>query len=172
MERRRGAGVVLGVLVVVTSVPVVSLIGDSLPVWALIFYLVAAALIGRTCYRLIWVDDLRDFEEPDDEVLTVEEIVQASREICLVRAFISEREFSGGRFSVGYRRSDVDAFFERLTSYLNATGPGVSVSWIRRKKFPWAMRETGYRQEEVDVLLRRVANDLESIIKSGRREKG
>ncbi|MFF9077883.1 DivIVA domain-containing protein [Streptomyces sp. NPDC014646] len=55
-----------------------------------------------------------------------------------------------------------------MSSYLAATGPGISVSWIRRKQFPWAIREAGYRQEDVDALLRRIANELEGIVKSGR----
>lgn len=172
MKRRKIAGVALGVLVIVTSVPVVSLVGDNLPVWAFISYLAVAALMGYACYRLIWIDDPGDFGGSGDEILTFEVIGQESREISLVRALISEREFSEGRFSAGYRRSDVDAFFERLASYLNMTGPGISVSSIRRKKFPWAMREAGYRQEDVDDLLRRLANDLESVIKSGRQGRG
>ncbi|MFF9322857.1 DivIVA domain-containing protein [Streptomyces sp. NPDC014735] len=168
MRRRRVAGIAFGALLIVTSAPIVALAVDSFPVWALIVCLVAAALIGRKCYRLIWVDDLGDFGTPGNEVLSADKISEKCVEVTAIRTLIVDRKFPEGRFSIGYRRSDVDEFFDRVSSYLAATGPGISVSWIRRKQFPWAIREAGYRQEDVDALLRRIANELEGIVKSGR----
>ncbi|MFF3733312.1 DivIVA domain-containing protein [Streptomyces sp. NPDC002476] len=114
------------------------------------------------------MDDLGDFGTPESEVLPVDQISERRSEIAAIRAFIVNRKFPEGRFSVGYRRSDVDEFLDRVSSYLDAAGSGISISWIRRKQFPWAMREAGYRQEDVDALLRRIANELEGIIKAGR----
>ncbi|MBB1245877.1 hypothetical protein GL263_20320 [Streptomyces durbertensis] len=170
MRKRKIAGIAFGALFFAASAPGVAFVMDYAPEWVFGVFMFGSLLLGHKYYRLVWVDDLGDFGLPVEETLTVEDIERNAAKIQNLLSLITERDFSEGRYSLGYRREDVDDFLRRLAVYLDQGGPAISTSWIRRKQFPWAVRGAGYRQEDVQILLARIANDIDYIIASGARD--
>ncbi|MEW1723207.1 DivIVA domain-containing protein [Streptomyces sp. NPDC093109] len=164
MYRKRDfARVALVALVIVTSVPAVALVDSRVRWWVWGVVLPAVVFLFWRLWRIAFVEDQEGVANPD-EVLRRSDFERFPRDIETIGHAVRDRRFRSGRFANGYKKDEVDRFFDNVSKYLDGEGVGIAVSEIRGKEFTWAVRSSGYDQTEVMDLQRRVARDLGRIL--------